>query len=80
MQVLGVFQAEFVNVLLGEIQLVVVEKLQVGGEEFGGHVGIHFLASVVGLLEPVGHSQGDLALIRSACLGAKKGIEKKHHR
>jgi hypothetical protein len=62
---------EFVDVLLGEVEFVVVEQLEIGREEFRGHGVVEFFAAVVGLLEPVGDGQRDAAFV----LGIRGGCE-----
>ena len=60
-ELVAVFLAKLIHILLGEIEFVVIQEFEVGREEFGGHLVIQFQATVMGLLKPVGNGQRDAA-------------------
>jgi hypothetical protein len=69
----GVFFRELGDVLAGEVEFVVVQKLEVVREQLGGHGVIQLRAAVVCLLEPVGDREGDLCLISGGLGGIGAG-------
>ena len=60
-ELVAIFLAKLIHILLGEVEFVVIQEFEVAREEFGGHLVIQFLATVVGLLKPVGNGQRDAA-------------------